>query len=158
MKKKKFQDRKKQKLSTSKENILRFQMCPNVIENIFSSRMYFSILTLIRAAGGVYDFRNFKEIYLCNGLSSNLQNSCIPLKMSREHILLNTLEQKTAFSASYRPKCARNHPLFRRFWLFRMAVKVYMISPPPPQGRALPPPIVGAPSSSGAAHAVSSSF
>ncbi len=26
------------------------------------------ILTLIRAAGGVYDFRNFEEVYLCNGL------------------------------------------------------------------------------------------
>jgi hypothetical protein len=26
-------------------------------------------LTLIRAAGGLYDFRNFEEVYLCNGLS-----------------------------------------------------------------------------------------
>ncbi len=38
-------------------------------------------LTLIRAAGGVYDFRNFEEIYLCNGLSSDLQNS-VSLKKS----------------------------------------------------------------------------
>ncbi len=48
--------------------------------------------------------------------------------MSREYILLSTLEQKTAFSATYRPKCARNRPFFRRFWLFRTAVKVYMTS------------------------------
>ncbi len=115
-------------------------------------------LTLIRAAGGVYDFQNFKKIYLCNGLSSDLKNSCIPRKTSLEYILLNTLERKTAFLASYRRKRARNRPFFRRFWLFRTAVKVYMTSQPPPQGWALPPPIVGAPSSSGAAHAVSSSF
>ncbi len=37
-----------------------------------------NLLTLIRAAGGVYDFQNFEEVYLCNGLSSNLQNSCVP--------------------------------------------------------------------------------
>ncbi len=37
-------------------------------------------LTLIRAAGGVYDFRNFEEVYLCNGLSSELENSRIPQK------------------------------------------------------------------------------
>ncbi len=54
----------------------------------------FPELTLIRAAGGVYDFRNFKEIYLCNGLSSDLQNLCIPRKTSREYILLITLERK----------------------------------------------------------------
>jgi hypothetical protein len=118
----------------------------------------FHYLTLIRAAGGIHDFRNFKEIYLSNGLSSNLQNSFIPRKTSREYILLNTLERKTAFSASYRPKRARNRSFFRRFWLFRTAVKVNMTSSPPLQGRALPPPIVGAPSTSGAAHAVSSSF
>jgi hypothetical protein len=60
-----------------------------------------TLLTLIRAAGGVYDFRNFEEIYLCNGLSSELQNSCIPRKTSREYILLSTYEGKTAFSAIY---------------------------------------------------------
>ncbi len=49
-------------------------------------------LTLIRAAGGVYDFRSFEEVYLCNGLSSELQNSCMPQKTSREYILLSTLE------------------------------------------------------------------
>jgi hypothetical protein len=86
------------------------------------------ILTLIRAAGGVYDFQNFEEVYLCNGLSSDLQNSCVPQKTSREYILLNTLERKTVFSASYRPKRARNRPFFRRFSLFRTAVKVYMTS------------------------------
>jgi hypothetical protein len=88
----------------------------------------FYILTLIRAAGGVNDFRNFEEVYLCNGLSSNLQNSCVPQKTSREYILLNTLEQKTAFFTSYRPKRAQNRPFFRRFWLFRTAVMVYMTS------------------------------
>jgi hypothetical protein len=31
-------------------------------------------LTLIRAAGGVYDFRNFKQVYLRNVLSSNFEN------------------------------------------------------------------------------------
>jgi hypothetical protein len=69
-------------------------------------------LTLIRAAGGVYDFRNFEEVYLCNGSSKDLQNSCIPRKTSREYILLNTLERKTAFSAIYRPKRARNRRFF----------------------------------------------
>ncbi len=46
-----------------------------------------TILTLIHAAGGVYDFRNFEEVYLCNGSSSDLQNSCVPRKTSREYIL-----------------------------------------------------------------------
>jgi hypothetical protein len=64
------------------------------------------LLTLIRAAGGVYDFLNFEEVYLCNSSRSDLQISCIPRKTSREYILLNTLEQKTAFSAIYRPKRA----------------------------------------------------
>jgi hypothetical protein len=53
-----------------------------------------SPLTLIRAAGGVYDFRNFE---VCNVLSSELGNSCIPQKTSREYILLSTFERKTAF-------------------------------------------------------------
>jgi hypothetical protein len=44
-------------------------------------------LTLIRADCGIYDFRNFEEVYLCNGLSSELQNLCIPRKTSREYIL-----------------------------------------------------------------------
>jgi hypothetical protein len=60
-------------------------------------RPYQSPLTLIRAAGGVYDFRNFEEVYLCNGLSSELQNSCIPQKKSRKYILLSTYARKTAF-------------------------------------------------------------
>jgi hypothetical protein len=63
-----------------------------------------------------------------------------------------------AFLAIYRRKRARNCPFFCRFWLFRTAVKVYMTSPPPPRGRALPLPIVGTPSSSGTARTVSSSF
>jgi hypothetical protein len=86
------------------------------------------MLTLIRAAGGVYDFRNFEEVYLCNGLSSNLQNLCVSQKMSREYFLSTTIERKTAFLVSYRPKRAQNRPFFRRFWLFRTAVKVYMTS------------------------------
>jgi hypothetical protein len=54
-------------------------------------------LTLIREAVAVYDFRNFKEVYLCNGLSSEFQNSCIPRKTSSEYILLSTYERKMAF-------------------------------------------------------------
>jgi hypothetical protein len=42
--------------------------------------------------------------------------------------LLSTLEQKTAFSTIYKQKRAQNCPFFRRFWLFRTAVKVYMTS------------------------------
>jgi hypothetical protein len=64
------------------------------------------LLTLIRAAGGVYDFRNFEEVYLCNGLSSELENSRIPRKTSRKYILLSSFERKTAFLAIYRPKRA----------------------------------------------------
>jgi hypothetical protein len=83
-------------------------------------------LTLIRTAGGVYDFRNFEEVYLCNGSSSDLQNSSIPGKTSREYILLNTLEQKMAFSAIYMPKRARNRTFFRRFFaVFRYFVRLW---------------------------------
>ncbi len=46
------------------------------------------MLTLIRAAGGIYDFRNYEEVYLCNGLSSELQILCISQKTSHEYILL----------------------------------------------------------------------
>ncbi len=45
------------------------------------------VSTLICAAGGVYDFRNFEEVLLCIGLSSEFQNSRIPRKTSREYIL-----------------------------------------------------------------------
>ncbi len=48
--------------------------------------------------------------------------------MSREYILLSTLERKTAFLAIYWPKRGQNRPFFRRFLLFRTAVKVYMTS------------------------------
>ncbi len=63
------------------------------LEEIYKGRpiqvivFIFIELTLIRAAGGVYDFRNFEKVYLCNGLSSNLQISCVPQKTSREYIL-----------------------------------------------------------------------
>jgi hypothetical protein len=76
------------------------------------------LITLIHAAGGVYDFRNFKEVYLCNSLSSELENSCIPRKTSREYILLSTFERKTAFSAIYKPKRAQNHTFFAVFVYF----------------------------------------
>ncbi len=79
-----------------------------------------------------------------------------------EYILLSTFERKTAFLAIYKPKRAQNRPFFRRFRTFRAALKAYLTSmtppPPPPLDRALQPPIVGALSSSGAAHTVSSSF
>jgi hypothetical protein len=64
-------------------------------------------LTLIRAAGGVYDFRN------------------------REYILLSTFEQKTAFSVMYKPKRAQNRPFFCRFHVFRAAWKAYLTSKTP---------------------------
>jgi hypothetical protein len=72
-------------------------MCTSILSTIFN---------LIRAAGGVYDFRNFEEVYLCNSLSSGLQNSCISRKTSHEYILLNTLERKTAFLVINRLKHA----------------------------------------------------
>jgi hypothetical protein len=81
--------------------------------------------------------------------------------MSREYILLSTLERETVFSAIYRPKRARNRLFFAIFgyfvWLWRY-IWLLWISPPPPLGRALPPPIVGTPSSSRATRTVSSSF
>jgi hypothetical protein len=52
---------------------------PTAVVNLASDWRVLT-LTLIRTAGGVYDFQNFEEIYLCNGLSSDLQNSCIPQK------------------------------------------------------------------------------
>jgi hypothetical protein len=84
------------------------------------------------------------------------------LKMSREYILLSTFRYKTAFSAIFRAKSAGNWPFWCRFHTFRAAWKAYLTSltppPPPPPGRVLPLPIVGTPSSSWAALAVSSSF
>ncbi len=100
----------------------------NVLPRYCTLQLKQKILTLIRAAGGVYDFQNFEEVYLCNGLRSELQNSFIPQKTSREYILLSTLERKMPFSAIYRPIRAQNRPFFRRFWLFCTAVKVYMTS------------------------------
>jgi hypothetical protein len=88
----------------------------------------FLLLPLIRAAGGVNDFRNFEEVFFCNGLSSDLQNLCIPQKTSREYILLSTFERKTAFSAIYKPKCSQDRPLLRHFRLFRAALKSYLAS------------------------------
>ncbi len=96
-------------------------------------------LTLIRAAGGVYDFRNFEEVYLCNSSSSDLLNSCIPRKTSREYILLNTLERKTAFSAIYRPKRARNRPVFSPFFAISYGCEgIYDLSTTTP-GPGTPP-------------------
>ncbi len=95
-------------------------------------------LTLIRAAGGVYDFRNFEEVYFCNGLSSELKISCIPRKTSHEYILLSTYERKTAFSAIYRPKHAQNRRFFTVFGYFVLLwryIWLLWISP-------LPPPVV----------------
>ncbi len=63
-----------------------------------------------------------------NGLSSDVDNWHISQKTSREYILLSTSEQKTAFSAIYKPKSARNRQFFRRFCLFRGALKVYLFS------------------------------
>jgi hypothetical protein len=78
---------------------------------------------------------NVSPFFICNagtpsclGLSSELQNSCIPRKTSREYILLSTYERKTAFSALYRRKRTRNRLFFRRFGLFLTAVKAYMTS------------------------------
>ncbi len=85
-------------------------------------------LTLIRAAWGVYDFRNFEEVYLCNSLSSELENSFIPRKTSREYILLSTFKRKMAFSAIYKPKRAQNRPFFLRFHLFRAVLRAYLAS------------------------------
>ncbi len=90
----------------------------NPSERFYESLLNIYTLTLIRAAGGVYDFRNFEELYLCNSLSSELQNSCISQKTSCEYILFSTLERKTAFSAIYGPKRARNHPFFAFFGYF----------------------------------------
>jgi hypothetical protein len=98
---------------------------------------------------------------LSNGLSIELENLCIPRKTSREYILLSTCERKMAFLAIYKPKREQNRPFFRRFRLFQAALKVYLTSVIPSTttpGPGSPPPIVGAPSNSGAAHAVSSSF
>jgi hypothetical protein len=38
------------------------------------------------------------------------------------------MSEKTAFSAIYKPKRARNRPFFRRFRLFRAALKAYLTS------------------------------
>jgi hypothetical protein len=77
--------------------------------------LWVKALTLIRAAGGVYDFRNFEEEYLCNGLSSELQNLCIPRKTSREYILLSTYEQKTAFFGNLLAKTCAKPPILSPF-------------------------------------------
>jgi hypothetical protein len=49
-------------------------------------------------------------------------------KRSREYILLNTFERKTAFPAIYKPKRARNRLFFCRFCLFQAALKAYLAS------------------------------
>jgi hypothetical protein len=50
------------------------------------------------------------------------------LKKSREYILLSTFEQKTTFSAIYKPKREQNHPFFCHFRTFWAAVKAYLTS------------------------------
>ncbi len=42
--------------------------------------------------------------------------------------MFSTFEQKTSFSAIYKPNHAQNHPFFRRFNLFRVALKGYLAS------------------------------
>jgi hypothetical protein len=82
-------------------------------------------------------------------------------KTSREYILLGTFEQKMAFSVIFKPKRAQNRRFFAVFVYFgRLGGLILLLRPPlpPPPDWALPPPIVGAPSSSGATHTVSSCF
>ncbi len=79
-----YQKIKNFKLISNKQTCLSDKMPPKKVK---IKKLF---LTLIRAAGGVYDFRNFEDVYLCNGLSSELQNSCIPRKTSREYILVST--------------------------------------------------------------------
>jgi hypothetical protein len=81
-------------------------------------------------------------------------------KTSCEYILLSTFEQKTAFLAIYKPKSAQNRPFFRRSSISG-GLEAYLTSMTPSTttpGPSAPPPIVGAPKSFGATHAVSSSF
>jgi hypothetical protein len=83
-------------------------------------------------------------------------------KTSREYILISTFKQKTAFSVISRAKSVGNQPFWARIHTFRDTWKAYLTSITPPHhhplGLALPPPIVGVPSSSSAALKVSSSF
>jgi hypothetical protein len=53
---------------------------------------------------------------------------CIPQKTSCEYIFLITFEQKTAFSAIYKPKRARNRSFFRSFHLFQAALEASLAS------------------------------
>jgi hypothetical protein len=48
-------------------------------------------LTLIRAAGGIYVFRNFEQVYLHHALS---KEKYIPQKTSWEYIFLSTFKSK----------------------------------------------------------------
>ncbi len=66
-----------------------------VLKRVLHIKKIFSVNP--NPCGWVYDFRNFEEVNLCNGLSSELQNSCIPQKTSREYILLSTLNEKWRF-------------------------------------------------------------
>ncbi len=50
-------------------------------------------LTLIQAAGGVYDFQNFEQEIPNIALSDKkMYNSCIPQKTSQKYILLSTFK------------------------------------------------------------------
>jgi hypothetical protein len=54
---------------------------------------------------------------------NNFKIDVFPQKTFREYILLSTFEQKTAFSAIYKPKRAQNRPFFRRFRIFWAALR-----------------------------------
>jgi hypothetical protein len=76
--------------------------------------------------------------------------------------LLSTFEQKTAFSAIYKPKLVQKRLFFSLFFYISGGFEgLFGFCDPlhhhPWTGRS-PLSIVGAPSSSGAAHVVSSSF
>jgi hypothetical protein len=64
--------------------------------------------------------------------------------------LLSTFKPKTAFLAIFRPKSAgTGHfgAVFVHFGRLGRLILLLLLSPPAPRGWALPPPIVGAPSS-----------
>jgi hypothetical protein len=74
------------------------------------------------------------------------------------YVLLSEKQRFRRFISQNMRKTARFFAVFIYFWA---ALKAYLASMTPSTttlDQAFPPPIVGAPSSSGAAHAVSSSF
>ncbi len=77
-------------------------------------------LTLIRAAGGVFDIQNFNNSAMAY-IMYIFEIDVFLKKKSREYILLSTFKQKMAFSVIFQPKRARNPPFFRWFCIFRAA-------------------------------------